>query len=172
MRKLRLWGRLAANALCAICTTLPLQARAADLGIMGKKLLLKSTPQFVLLSKDPGISITGSDPVGGSDSSITFDDGANKATLTLPSSNWSTNGSGSLFKYKNTSAPGGPSAVKTAIVKPGLLKVVVRSQCVRKSLVVHHRKRNTVGQRPVLVHAARVERATRVKKIATRAHHC
>jgi acetyl esterase/lipase len=37
-----------------------------------------------------------------------------------------TNGSGTLFKYKNTSAPGGPSVVKIATVKAGLLKVVAK----------------------------------------------
>ena len=100
MRKVRLRGRLAATVLCVLCTS-TLQARAADLGIAGKKLLLKSTPHLVLLSKDPSISITGSDPVGGSGSSITFADGTNTATLALPLSNWSTNGSGTLFKYKN-----------------------------------------------------------------------
>ena len=110
---------------CALWAVTP-QARAADQGITGKKLLLKGTPKLVLLSKDPSISITGSDPVGGSDSSITFDDGANTATLSLPASNWSTNSSGTLFKYKNTSAPSGPSVVKIAKVKAGLLKVVAK----------------------------------------------
>lgn len=110
---------------CALWALTP-QARAADQGITGKKLLLKGTPKLVLLSKDPNINIMGSDPVGGSDSSITFDDGTNAATLSLPASHWSTNGSGSLFKYKNTSAPSGPSAVKIAKVKGGLLKVVAK----------------------------------------------
>lgn len=102
------------------------QARAADQGITGKKLLLKSTPKLVLLSRDPSINIMGSDAVGGSDSSITFDDGVNTATLSLPASNWSTNGSGTLFKYKNTSAPSGPSVVKIAKVKSGSLKVIAK----------------------------------------------
>ena len=110
---------------CALWAFTP-EARAANQGITGKKLLLNSAPKVVLLSKDASINITGSDPVGGADSSITFDDGANTATLSLPSSNWSTNGSGSLFKYKNASAPSGPSIVKIAKVKPGLLKVVAK----------------------------------------------
>ena len=126
MRKVRLWESLAATVLCAIWTTSLGQARADDLGITGKKLLLKSTPQLVLLSKDPSISIMGSDPVGGSNSSVTFDDGANTATFTLPASHWSTNGSGTIFRYKNTSAPSGPSMVKIAKVKSGLLKVVAK----------------------------------------------
>jgi hypothetical protein len=99
-------------------------ALAADQGITGKKLILKSTPKFVLLSKDASISIAGSDPVGGSDSSLTFDDGSGPVTLALPKSLWSQNGSGTLFKYKNATAPSGPSVVKIAKVKAGLLKVV------------------------------------------------
>lgn len=101
-------------------------ANAADQGITGKKLLLKSTPKLVLLSKDAGISIAGSDPIGGADSSITFDDGSGPVTFSLPKTLWKTNGSGTLFKYKNASAPGGPSVVKVAKIKPGLLKVVAK----------------------------------------------
>jgi predicted esterase len=119
-------GRFVAAALCAICTTLPLQTRAADQEVTGKKLLLRSTPQFVLLSKDPSINIDGSDPVGGANSSITFSDGTTTTTLSLPASNWTTNGSGTLFKYKNTAAPSGPSVVKIAKIKDGLLKVVAK----------------------------------------------
>jgi acetyl esterase/lipase len=110
---------------CALWALAP-QARAADQGITGKKLLLKGTPKLVLLSTDPSINIIGSDPLGGSDSSITFDDGTNAATLSLPASNWSTNSSGTLFKYKNTSAPSGPSVVKIAKLKSGLLKVIAK----------------------------------------------
>ncbi len=110
---------------CALWVVTP-RARAADHGITGRKLLLKSTPKLVLLSKDPGINITGSDPVGGSDSSLTFDDGTTTATLTLPASNWSANGSGTSFTYKNKSAPAGPSVVKIARLKSGLLKVVAK----------------------------------------------
>src|SRR4029450_11460567 len=109
---------------CALWAITP-QVRAADQGITGKQLLLKSSPKLIVLSKDPGISITGSDPVG-SDSSITFDDGTNTATWDLPAGNWTKNSSGTLFKYKNSSAPSGPSAVKIAKLKSGLLKVVAK----------------------------------------------
>jgi acetyl esterase/lipase len=102
------------------------QARAADQGITGKSLLLKGTSKLVLLSKDPNITIAGADPVHGGDSSLSFDDGTTAATLALPANDWSTNGSGTLFKYKNASAPGGPSSVKIAKVKSGLLKVVAK----------------------------------------------
>jgi hypothetical protein len=118
--------RRSALALSACALLVGGSAGAADQGITGKKLLLKSTPKLVLLSKDAGIGIAGSDPVGGADSSISFDDGGGPVTFSLPKTNWSTNGSGTLFKYKNKSAPGGPSAVKIAKVKPGLLKVVAK----------------------------------------------
>ncbi len=118
-------GRFAVVLSCALWVVAS-QVRAADQGITGKTLLLKSTPQLVLLSKDPTISIAGSNPVAGSASSITFSDGTNTATLPLPASNWSANGAGTLFKYRNSLAPSGPSVVKVAKVKPGLLKVVAK----------------------------------------------
>jgi len=129
MARVRSWAPLAIALCCALWAATP-QARAADQGITGKKLLLKGTSKLVLVSKDPGISITGSDPVGGADSSITFNDGSNAATLSLPASNWSTNGSATKFKYKNASAPSGPSIVKIAQVKAGLLKVVAKGTAV------------------------------------------
>lgn len=99
-------------------------AIALDQPITGKKLWLKSTPKFVLLSNDAGIEISGSDPqCPGGDSSLVMDDGVNSATFLLPCANWRANGSGT-FKYRNSSAPGGPSAVKTVSVKGGLLKVI------------------------------------------------
>lgn len=101
-------------------------ANAANQALTGKKLLLKSTPKVVLLSKDASISIAGSDPLGGADSSISFDDGSGPVTFNLPTTLWSTNHSGTSFTYKNEDAPGGPSAVKIAKVKPGVLKVDVR----------------------------------------------
>lgn len=97
---------------------------ATDQGITGKRLLLKGPAKFVLLSKDLSISIAGSDPVGGADSSLTFDNGGGPVIYTLPKGLWSKNGAGTLFKYKNANAPGPPSAVKVAKVKSGLLKMV------------------------------------------------
>src|SRR5215470_9562372 len=120
--------RLRAAVLLSIalsCVPWVLEARAcaADQGITGKMLLLKASQKLTVLSKDSSIDITGADPVGGSDSSITFDDGTHTATLSLPASDWSTNGSHTVFQYENASAPSGPSIVKIAKVKSGLLKV-------------------------------------------------
>jgi hypothetical protein len=109
-----------------LVTVLVDSAQGTDHGITGKKLLLKSTPKLVLLSKDLSINIIGSDPISGSDSSITFDDGTNTVTYSLPASGWSANVSATLFKYKNALAPGGPSEVKIAKLKSGLLKVVAK----------------------------------------------
>lgn len=115
-------------ATASVCVPLGLavlaaQAIAAEQGIGAKKLLLKGS-KFVIVSKDASIAITGSDPVGGADSSLTFDDGNGAVTLSLPAGLWSTNGSGSLFKYKNALAPAGPSAVRIVKTKAGLIKIV------------------------------------------------
>lgn len=126
------WSRNAALMRSAVATSVFLlravsDANAADQGIAGTKLLLKSTAKLVVLARDPSISIGGSDPIGGADSSLRFDDGSIAVTFGLPASLWSTNGAGTLFKYKNASAPGGPSAVKLAKLKPGLIKVVANA---------------------------------------------
>jgi hypothetical protein len=104
-------------------------AHATDTAITGKKLLLKSQPKMVLLSKDalvvPGANGSASDPRcvpdGGSGygGSVTLDDGTNSVTLSMPCANWSTNGSGTLYKYKNTNG-----VPKVAKIKAGHLKVV------------------------------------------------
>src|SRR5262249_5438927 len=96
-------------------------AHATDQGITGQKLLIKSG-KFVLLSKDPSISITGSDAAGGADSSITFNDGSGPVSLALPKTLWAANGAGTLFKYKNPDAPNGPSVVKGVKIAGGTLK--------------------------------------------------
>jgi hypothetical protein len=101
---------------------------AADQGISGKKLLLKSNPKMVLLSKDalvlPGANGSSSDPRcvadggSGSGASVALSAGTTSATLSMPCANWSANGSGTLYKYKDSA--GTP---KTAKIKAGLLKV-------------------------------------------------
>jgi hypothetical protein len=97
------------------------RAHATNQGITGKKLLIKSG-KFVLLSSDPSISIAGSNAVGGADSTITFDAGGGPVSLALPKTLWAANGAGTLFKYKNAAAPGGPSVVKGVKIAGGTLK--------------------------------------------------
>jgi hypothetical protein len=101
-------------------------ANATDQSITGKKLLITGTGLKVLvLSQDPSISIAGSNPILGADSSLTLDDGvAPPIIFSLPKSLWSRNGAGTVFKYRNSSAPSGPSAIEIAQLKSGLLKVV------------------------------------------------
>ena len=115
--------QLGTLAVCA-CLLGAGNAIALDQPITGKKLWLKSTPKFVLLSKDAGIDIGGADPhCPGGDSSLVIDDGVDTATFLLPCANWRANHSGG-FRYRNSSAPQGPSAVKFVMVKGGLLKVI------------------------------------------------
>ena len=99
-------------------------ARALDQAIAGKKLWLNGSGRFVLLSKDAGIDASGFDPqCHGGDSSLVMHDGVNSAAFLLPCTNWRDHGSGT-YRYRNPSAPGGPSAVKAAKIKSGYLKVV------------------------------------------------
>ena len=104
-------------------------ANAADQAISGKKLLLKSNPKMVLISKDllvtAGANGSSADPRcvgdggGGLGGSVKLDDGSNSVTLAMPCANWSTNGAGSLYSYKDTAG-----VPKKAKIKAGLLKVV------------------------------------------------
>lgn len=65
----------------------------------------------MLLSKDPSISIAGSDAVGGSESTITFDDGSGPISLALPAMLWSANGAATVFKYKKPTVADAPEGV-------------------------------------------------------------
>lgn len=118
--------RLGAYVFLAILTLVgPL--RAAEQAVSGKKLLLKDTGKLVLVSRDPSVSIAGSDPATGAESFIRFSlDGGPPVTFDLPGSLWKTNRSGTVLKYKNRSAPAGPSPVKVARVKRGLIRVVAK----------------------------------------------
>jgi hypothetical protein len=119
-------ARSFAAILC--CLALCSGANAADHGITAKKLLLKSKPKMVLLSKDtavvPGASGSASDPRcvpdgSGSGASVKLSDGINSVMLNMPCANWSANGAGTLYKYKD--ATGTPKVGK---LKGGLLIVI------------------------------------------------
>jgi len=105
-------------------------AHATDQGITGKKLLLKSNPKMVLLSKDgavvPGATGSSADPRcladggSGSGASVTLSkNGFDTVTLSMPCANWSANSAGTLYKYKDTT--GTPKVGK---IKDGLLTVI------------------------------------------------
>lgn len=105
------------------------QANAENVGVSGKKLLLKSD-KMVVISKDPAISIIGSDPIGGAVSSTSFNFGTGPTieyVQYLSTGLWSTNGTGTLFKYKNVTAPFGDSTLKIAKVKAGTLKIIAKA---------------------------------------------
>ncbi|MGH7785953.1 MAG: DUF1800 domain-containing protein [Candidatus Binatia bacterium] len=101
-------------------------ATAAETGVTGKKLLLKSPSRIILWSKDLAITTTGSDPMSGANSWVSFDDGRGPVTFNLPATLWRSNRSSTLFKYNNPSAPSGPSPVKIAKVRAGQLQIVAK----------------------------------------------
>lgn len=99
-------------------------ANAADLGITGKKLLLKGDGKLVILSKDPSIDpSTQFIPVcGNPDPVLILSDGATTIQYQLPCANWKDLGAPDT--YKNPAAPLGPSEVKKVKITFGILKVV------------------------------------------------
>ena len=121
---------LYATAMSVFLLVAESNAHATDQGITGKKLLLKSNPKMVLLSKDalvvPGANGGTSDPRcladggSGSGASVTLTkNGFDTVTLSMPCANWSANGAGTLYKYKDTT--GTPKVGK---IKDGLLTVI------------------------------------------------
>ena len=107
---------------------------AADQLIFGKKLLIKNPPsgaasnKVVHLGKDPSISVgaagSAGDPQcsgagGGGTSSLRIgaSGGAGDVTIPLPCSGWTTNGTNSLYKYKDTSG----ATCTHVLVKGGVL---------------------------------------------------
>src|SRR5215468_2472623 len=96
-------------------------AHATEQRIIGKKLLLKKT-KFVVLSKDPSITSAGIDPVGGGDSTVSFNDGSGSVGVVLPATRWRAAGTG--FKYKDSGVSELVPTVKVAKLADGLLKAV------------------------------------------------
>jgi hypothetical protein len=110
--------------LLSVCLLLSAgSASATSQGITGK-LLLQRTSGFVVQSKDATIRAPASPTCPAADSSITFDDGVHTHTFALPCANWTDRGT--VARYKNSSAPGGPSEVRVARSKAGLLEVMGR----------------------------------------------
>jgi len=54
-------------------------------------------------------------------------DSGESASLDLPSSRWTRNAAGTVYKFRNASAPAPPSAVKIALLRSGGLKVRARA---------------------------------------------
>jgi cysteine-rich repeat protein len=97
--------------------------RAADHLQAGAKLAMKSTAssaKLVFLSKAPPVDLGSGDPTAdGGTLRVLNPSSGESATLALPASGWKVNGAGTIYKYLNKLAPGGPSAVKVAVVKNG-----------------------------------------------------
>jgi phosphatidylethanolamine-binding protein (PEBP) family uncharacterized protein len=110
-----------------------LQVQAADQLIAGKKLLIKNPPsgaasnKVVHLGKDATITV---DPAGGTGDPqcsgagggggslrIVASGGAGDITIPLPCAGWTTNGTNTLYKYKDTSS----TTCTKVLVKNGVL---------------------------------------------------
>lgn len=117
-------------------------APAAQKKVMGKKLGMKDDPdpsradKLVYIAKDdtlpPPTRLGADDPtIQGASfivrNPVTFE----SVTYDLPALDddtvlWKVNRAGTVFRYRNPRAPQGPSAVKTATLKAGMLKVKVQ----------------------------------------------
>jgi hypothetical protein len=110
-------------------------AFAVDQLIVGKKLLITNPPsgtannKIVYLSKDTTIALPGGVledprcPTNGSDNAqLTVTTGTGEqAAIALPCANWTVNGAGTMYKYKDTSG----ASCKIVIIKGGKLQKAV-----------------------------------------------
>ena len=112
---------------------------ATEFLVEGFKLVVVDRPtskKIVYLTKDPDVGVPtaggADDPtqVEGSFTLKTFHVGGGDETVIfpLPEANWvaKNTSSGTLFKFVNAEAPSGPSAVKTVVLRNGVLKVKAR----------------------------------------------
>src|SRR5262245_19428596 len=107
-------------------TSLAVAVQAAERGISAKKLLIKSSPKIIVLSKDAlvvaGAPGSSGDPrcvaAGGSGSGalVRLSNGTSAASFNIPCDSWSVNNAGTQYKYK---LPG----VGSGKIKAGLLKM-------------------------------------------------
>jgi hypothetical protein len=123
-------------AVLVIAALAPRAAIAEDFPVTGKKLVMVRTPSgnevFVFISRDvirAPLPFGAEDPTlvgatlvvrsGNSSESFTFD---------LPADHWTRNTSATTYRYRNTQAPSGPSAVKMTRIRNGsLLKVSAKA---------------------------------------------
>jgi len=101
------------------------RARAADQLLPGRSLVLRtsgsSAQRAAFSSKAPGLVAPtvggpGDPTVVGATFAIRAASGES-AAFSLPASNWSVNAAGTVFKFRNRSAPSGPSQVKVALLR-------------------------------------------------------
>lgn len=107
-----------------------------DRPIDGRKLVIKRSSsgreKAVFVSKDPNALFPtpeGSDDPTSVGATVEFVSGSEgTSTLALPAGNWTLTPAGTIYKFKNKTAPDGTSAVKVALVKQGRgLKVVAKA---------------------------------------------
>jgi hypothetical protein len=131
--------RLAVETLIAVA--LVTAARAANLGVTGRKLLVLDklaigTAKVVYVSKDRGAGITKGPGTDAGDIAagfeVAYEDGSAAGAFVIPSgesdgtAGWLLNRA-TVAKYVNKAAPAGPTEARVAVVKPGrLLKLVGR----------------------------------------------
>jgi hypothetical protein len=100
----------------SVCLLLSAGSAAARSQGIAAMLVLQRTG-FVLRSKDATIPSPVPPTCPAADSSITFDDGVHTQTFALPCANWIDRGT--LARYQNSSASGGPSEVRVVRTKAG-----------------------------------------------------
>jgi cysteine-rich repeat protein len=107
-----------------------------DVPIDGRKLKIRRSPggseRLTFISKDPDVPFpTAGGPNDPRTVGATLEivsEGEGTATFDMPAANWTSNGPGTVFKFVNKLAPGGPSTVKVALVRQGkFLKILIRS---------------------------------------------
>jgi hypothetical protein len=101
-----------------ICTDRPISGAKLTLSISSSG---KQKAAFV--SKDPNllfpVPASGNDPSGAGATVDLFSKNEGEASFNLPATNWTRNGSGTVYKFSNKLAPGGPSSVKITVIKKG-----------------------------------------------------
>jgi hypothetical protein len=111
-------------------------AHATDYMQDGLKLIIKGNTttnkyKTVYVSKTPAAVLPASSPltVGASFEVLNLNGSCEDGSFDLPAGNWTTNPAATLYKFINKDAPGGPSAVKVALVKGGkVIKVVAKAE--------------------------------------------
>src|SRR5207247_1980650 len=104
---------MAVALLCAV------PARAQDRPLPGKKLTMMSrgARQMTVFIAKARLDTQFQPEVTGAKLRIVNPTSGESRVVDLPASGWSSNAHGTVFKFKNPSAPGGSSPVKAALVK-------------------------------------------------------
>jgi len=131
MTDMRIAARAALGLLCAAALSAAGAAQGVEIGATGKKLIVKTNTvankhKVVSIQQSPSIVLGAPGfpaDMSGSLQIFYVDTPLNTGVLGLPSP-WATTSS-TVFKFKNASAPAGPSPVKSALAKATKLAKVV-----------------------------------------------